>query len=664
MVSGAKKLSYLMAMVITGAMLIMPVVQAAEAEDDDLNSFTMDQLIVTASRIKTHDLNTAAAVEVLTHEELVATGGTNIQEALKFGTGLYFQSQGTKGTSQGTMNSKIIIRGVEKGTLVLVDGVPLNQSGRYNLEDIPTDLVERVEIVRGGGSVLYGSEATGGVINIITKGKRENSVKTSFGNYGQQSHALNTQIGKLGFSYSYDKIGNIDNVSDPAGGRPVGNYYTITRGEHNNFNFRYDFNDKLYFSNSYSENNAHYVYRYKPQNGAVNKDAIFTVQTNLSQLHYDDQSFKAILSYTNTDQNNFTKARNKSGSTYLDTNKTISNAGYNDKTYGLDLQKNWKLAKDVAIFGVNVQRDTCDYSEDSLTVATNKYTSASRDYSRNMYSAYGQYNHALNNASNLIFSARETWTGSTKAEDIAGTNYSKFTPELEYINRLTESTSFYAKAGQSFMMPTFSQMFGSGNIIGNADLKPQHGTHYEVGLKKNVDNKAWRLAVYNYAIDDSIEAKWKSSDEATFTNEDVKNTGIELTCDIDMGKGLTGNWGVSYSNPKKYSTITENNVTAEGRWRDYYGKLQLNGGLSYTKDKWNGAVNLNYLGKRTRDLDSEESMKPYLYTNLNVAYKPDKSSKVFLNVDNLLNRQDITTSAGSTFYTLGRNFMLGYEHTF
>ena len=115
---------------------------------------------------------------------------------------------------------------------------------------------------------------------------------------------------------------------------------------------------------------------------------------------------------------------------------------------------------------------------------------------------------------------------------------------------------------------------------------------------------------------------------------------------------------------KKYSTITENNVTTEGRWRDYYGKLQLNGGLSYSKDKWNGAVNLNYLGKRTRDVDSEESMKPYLYTNLNVAYKPDKSSKVFLNVDNLLDRQDITTSAGSTFYTLGRNFMLGYEHNF
>ena len=50
--------------------------------------------------------------------------------------------------------------------------------------------------------------------------------------------------------------------------------------------------------------------------------------------------------------------------------------------------------------------------------------------------------------------------------------------------------------------------------------------------------------------------------------------------------------------------------------------------------------------------------------NQNVAYKPDKNSKIFLNVDNLLNRRDITTASTSTFYTLGRNFMLGYEYSF
>ena len=79
---------------------------------------------------------------------------------------------GPNGASWGTMTSEITIRGVERGTLILLDGVPLNQDGKYNLEDIPSDIIDRIEIVRGGGSVLYGSEASGGVINIITKKKR------------------------------------------------------------------------------------------------------------------------------------------------------------------------------------------------------------------------------------------------------------------------------------------------------------------------------------------------------------------------------------------------------------------------------------------------------------------------------------------------------------
>ena len=122
--------STLMTALITGSVIWGGTSVYAEEPEQ---VFTLDPMVVTAQRMETRDLDTPAAVEVLNHEQLIATGGNNLQEALKFGTGLMFQSQGTKGTSQGTMNSKIIIRGVEKGTLVLVDGVPLNQSGRYNL---------------------------------------------------------------------------------------------------------------------------------------------------------------------------------------------------------------------------------------------------------------------------------------------------------------------------------------------------------------------------------------------------------------------------------------------------------------------------------------------------------------------------------------------------
>lgn len=63
-----------------------------------------------------------------------------------------------------------MIRGKRRGTMVLVDGIPLNvRTGYYDLDRINIADVERIEVVRGGGAVLYGSDATGGVINIITK---------------------------------------------------------------------------------------------------------------------------------------------------------------------------------------------------------------------------------------------------------------------------------------------------------------------------------------------------------------------------------------------------------------------------------------------------------------------------------------------------------------
>ena len=145
--------------------------------------YELNPVTVTAQRMETTDLKTPAAVEVLTADEIQKTGATSVHEALKFSTGIIMHAQGPRNISQGTMTNKAVIRGVEKGTLVLVDGVPINQSGRYNLEDIPTDAVEKIEIVRGGGAVLYGSEASGGVINIITKGKRNNRIQAGIGNY-------------------------------------------------------------------------------------------------------------------------------------------------------------------------------------------------------------------------------------------------------------------------------------------------------------------------------------------------------------------------------------------------------------------------------------------------------------------------------------------------
>lgn len=136
---------------------------------EELQEYSLDPMVITAQRMETKDLKTPAAVEVVTKEKIENSGAGSAYDVLQNALGIMSSAQGPNGAAMGSMTSKIIIRGVDKGTLVMVDGVPMNQDGKYNLEDIPSDMIEKIEIVRGGGSVLYGSEATGGVVNIITK---------------------------------------------------------------------------------------------------------------------------------------------------------------------------------------------------------------------------------------------------------------------------------------------------------------------------------------------------------------------------------------------------------------------------------------------------------------------------------------------------------------
>ena len=93
----------------------------------------------------------------------------------------------------GTMNNELGIRGNRNGTLVLVNGNPVAWRTKYNLEMIPAQNIERIEIVKGGGSVLYGSEAMAGVVNIILKKNNPNEVTVGFGNYGQHRIQLEYQ---------------------------------------------------------------------------------------------------------------------------------------------------------------------------------------------------------------------------------------------------------------------------------------------------------------------------------------------------------------------------------------------------------------------------------------------------------------------------------------
>lgn len=633
--------------------------------------YELNPVLVTAQRSVTKDMETPAAIEILHADDLQKTGATSVQEALKFSTGIITHGQGPRNISQGTMTSKAVIRGVEKGTLVLVDGVPINQGGRYNLEDIPVESIDRVEVVRGGGAVLYGSEANGGVINIITKGKRANTVKAGFGNYGIQNYAASFQAGKLGFTAAYDHTGKINNISAPTEttskrtGAPRGLYYNIKRGEHANFNARYDFNDDLYVTHTYGRNSDHYVYKYNGIDNADNrgkeyKNVIHSTEENLTALHYTKNNFAVNAFYNRRDQktkNASAKINKKKPQNFDPSSISHDESGYLDQTVGINLQNRWNFHKGSFMLGYEFQRDMQDKTINKNASVTGKF------YDRNVHSLFGQVAYDFTQATQANLNFRQTWT---EADD-AGNKYDKFTPEFVLMHHLDESTMVYGKVGQSFMLPTFTQLYGGGkggNIVGVPDLKPEKGIHYELGAKKSIGKNAYRVALYSYKIEDFIDADTTDVQNITYQNSDVKNTGIEIDWTRNQNENLSYRLGLTYSHPQKREGTIEHGVETKGKWHDYYGKLGFNAGIDYTRGKLTTAFNISYLGDRTRDKSPYASMKAQFFSDINFSYKANDNARFFLNIDNLFNRRDIISTSSSSFYNLGRNFMAGVEYKF
>ena len=226
----------------------MEQVSAAEGQVYDLAPVT-----VTATRYASKDLNVGESTQIVTSEQLQQTGQTNLQQALSFLDSVVYNSMGSNGTAASSMTSKIIIRGVEDGTLVMINGTPVNWRRKYNLEDIPLESIEKVEVIRGGGAVLYGSQATGGVINIITKKKLPNQVQAGLGNYGQQDYKVSANAGDFSFAYHYNKWGDTGLISStwPSADYPVRTKTSkemrmrFKKAEKNDFLATYKINDSL-----------------------------------------------------------------------------------------------------------------------------------------------------------------------------------------------------------------------------------------------------------------------------------------------------------------------------------------------------------------------------------------------------------------------------------
>ena len=124
---------------------------------------------VTANRIALLNLDTPAAMDVITDKDIMNSGAKNAFDAVNMVPGITSFSYGASGLEYGAMDSRVNIRGLERGSLILVNGVPMNLNGKGGLSSIPTGSIARIEVLKGAASALYGSDAMSGVVNVITK---------------------------------------------------------------------------------------------------------------------------------------------------------------------------------------------------------------------------------------------------------------------------------------------------------------------------------------------------------------------------------------------------------------------------------------------------------------------------------------------------------------
>ncbi|WP_431212277.1 TonB-dependent receptor [Puia sp. P3] len=195
-----------------------PAVYAQSTRDSTVRQ--LDQVVVTATKSPKKLSETGKVITVVSREEIEHSSGKDLSQILNEQTGIIVNGS----TSNPGKDKTIFLRGAsDKYTLILLDGVPLNDpsqtGGQYDIRLIPVSQVDRIEILKGSQSTLYGSNAVAGVINIITRkgasGETTGHGTVSYGTYNTLKGSADLERKGKVFDYdlNYQYI-NTDGISE------------------------------------------------------------------------------------------------------------------------------------------------------------------------------------------------------------------------------------------------------------------------------------------------------------------------------------------------------------------------------------------------------------------------------------------------------------------
>lgn len=615
----------------------------SDAFANEVQEFSLDTMVVTATRTERTLLNTPANVTVITQQDLKQGGYQSVFEAVKNLSLANNHTYQEDGGDYGGMMSRIRVRGLDDGTLLLVNGNPSNYMNHATLNTIPMEQIERIEIVKGSNSVLYGPQAMGGVINIITKrpdnmGKMTGNIKAGAGS-NKRLAAANIMSNVLNIGYK--KTWNKDfNGAVLPGSKGAGTAINIIDKSSEQLYLDAKVAKDMTFS--WGRNHSDLKYetgKFVNFNPVMDKLTRYDSTYNSYSLAYDnkDNGWKGVFGY-NTMDLSCIPLKGGSYSRY---------DGYNAN---FDLQKKFALNdKDSLIFGVNANRE-------SMETKSTAYNKAGR----NSYSAYQSWDVHTSDAFELIFGLREYWIGKNAYYD----SDFQLLPQVQGIYKANAISNYYFNVGKSFEMPAINSAFYyRDNYTLNTALKPQSGWTYEFGYKVDDGTIAFSADVFHMKIKDKFFWDRDENNNNIMRNRDEwENTGLELNYKQKLDDNWTGSIGWTLQNPKACS---------KGLWTQDTAKNILNLGATFNKSKLNWDTRLfayldrelaYYNKEHTNNKIKDHTLKNSVDLTMTVTYRPTEKDTFQVIGGNLLNRDDALNNY--EYKTLPRNVLFTYERSF
>ena len=607
---------------------------------------------VTANRMVLLNLDTPAAMDVITDKDIMNSGAKNAFDAVNMVPGITSFSYGASGLEYGAMDSRVNIRGLERGSLILVNGVPMNLNGKGGLSSIPTGSIARIEVLKGAASALYGSDAMSGVVNVITKTptKEGGSATIGVGNMGSQTYKINYGTPRFligierGFFGKQDPSTPVrtDSVSHPRGYE----YYTARdKGNSIGIFMSGKLSDKVTLNFSRFEGKSAYA-QLSTESNATNRNRHSTTYAyddskNNASLIYKDGNTTGTLFYNDRDLKG--KNRKHSLPSY-----TSNDSNYIARQYGFDVQHEWDFrgGKDYLIAGVLGKRET--YRTTSGPVYANPH--------RHSLALYGSYSYQINPKWTTILGLRYT--------DIKDPvkNQHVLTPQFQLNHRINKESSVYMNVGKAFTMPNLSDTFKTVNrqyqSVSGRNLKPEEGWNYELGYKHITNKDSWKVAAFYMDFKNFFSWKPDSNGKMTIrvNGGRFRNVGVEAQYGRKLTDRLKVTVGAAYSNPKQMEIDKD-------YWKQANPKLQFTGGIHYNSSTWTAGSSINFVTKRMKNRDG--GINPNLVAwNAYVGYQFNENSSIRLDARNLLNRHNVISNGDWEYWDEPFNYQLSYTQKF